>query len=45
MIGQGVMKEGKFRLDFGKKFFTVKVVRYWTRLPREAMDDPTLTVC
>ena len=41
MIGQGVnsfkLKEGRFRLDVRKKFFTV-------RLPREVVDAPSLEV-
>ncbi|GAB0178906.1 hypothetical protein GRJ2_000355900 [Grus japonensis] len=37
-------KEGRFRLDVGKKFFTVRVVRHWHRLPREAVDAPSLDV-
>ncbi|KFQ40951.1 hypothetical protein N332_14617, partial [Mesitornis unicolor] len=36
------MKEGRFRLDIRKKFFTVRVVRHWHRLPREAVDAPSL---
>ena len=36
------LKEGGFRLDTKKKFFTVRVVRHWNRLPREAVDVPSL---
>ncbi|KFR09317.1 hypothetical protein Y956_07829, partial [Nipponia nippon] len=38
------LKEGRFRLDRRKKFFTMRVVRYWKRLPREAVDAPSLGV-
>jgi len=31
-------------LDITKKFFTLRLVRHWPRLPREAVDVPSLAV-
>ncbi|KFV44679.1 hypothetical protein N341_07915, partial [Tyto alba] len=36
------LKEGKFKLDVRKKFFTVRVVGHWNRMPREAVAAPSL---
>jgi len=38
------LKEGRLRLEMRKKFFTMKVVRHWERLPREAVAAPSLAV-
>jgi len=38
------LKEGRCRSDIRKKFFTMRVVRYWNRLPREVVDAPSLAL-
>ncbi|GAB0178112.1 hypothetical protein GRJ2_000276500 [Grus japonensis] len=38
------LKKRRFKLGIRKKFFTVRAVRYWNRLPREAVDAPSLEV-
>ena len=38
------LKEGRFRLGIKKKFFTMRVVRHWNRIPRQAVDAPLLVV-
>ncbi|PKU34571.1 hypothetical protein llap_15127 [Limosa lapponica baueri] len=36
------LKEGRFRLGIRKKFLTMRVLKHWNRLPREAVDAPSL---
>ena len=36
------MKERRCGLDIRGKFFTKRVVRRWNRLPREAVNAPSL---
>jgi len=36
------LKEGRLRLDTRKKFFPMRMVRPWPRLPREAVAAPSL---
>jgi len=38
------LKEGRFRVDIRKKFFTMRVVKHWHRLPRAAVDVPSVEV-
>ncbi|KAK4823520.1 hypothetical protein QYF61_003029 [Mycteria americana] len=36
------LKEGRFRLDIRKKFFTMREVKHWPRWPRDVVDVPSL---
>ena len=36
------LKEGRFRLDISKKYFTMRVVKQWNRLSREVVGAPSL---
>ena len=41
--GNGLkLRQGKFGLDIRRKVFTQRVVTQWNRLPKEAVDAPSL---
>ena len=36
------LRQGKFRLDIRRKFFTQRAVMHWDRLPKKVVDAPLL---
>ena len=45
MRGNGLkLHQGRFRLDIRKNVFIEKAIKHWSRLPRVAVESPSLEV-
>ncbi|KFQ26593.1 hypothetical protein N332_06480, partial [Mesitornis unicolor] len=38
------LEKGRFKLGIRKKFFNMRVVDHWNRLPREVVEAPSLEI-
>ncbi|KFV15711.1 hypothetical protein N340_14575, partial [Tauraco erythrolophus] len=38
------LEHKRFRLNMRKKFFPIRLTEHWNRLPREAVESPSLEV-